>query len=116
MVKWVLLVCFIFLGCSLLDDEKFCEVEQEKYEVKESFSIDCNTCICNEDGTTICTEMACIDDEPPRDSIDNDGVYCEFEGAKYRVDDSIYDGCNHCFCQEDGFLLCTLTVCEELDL
>ena len=59
----------------------------------------CNTCTCQEDGSTSCTELSCE-------------VTCEVDGSIYAVDEWWVSGeCNTCTCQDDGEISCSDVTC-----
>jgi hypothetical protein len=64
----------------------------------------CNTCTCQQDGSSACTEKAC---EPPS----NKG--CDYKGKHYDAGDSFPsdDGCNTCNCSDNGAVGCTKRAC-----
>ncbi|XP_058117909.1 kielin/chordin-like protein [Anopheles ziemanni] len=91
---------------------------------------DCNTCYCNEDGRAACTRKACIrkdselykqlqqtqkssndasltpDTEGQRQRRQVKEINCT-PGTTFKSD----DGCNNCFCDENGQAACTLMAC-----
>ena len=81
-----------------------CEVAGRTYDIGESFPAPdgCNSCSCQEDGSTMCTAMACI-------------VTCDWGEEIYEAGDSFPagDGCNTCECMNDGTVGCTLMACPE---
>ncbi|AKT37496.1 hypothetical protein [Chondromyces crocatus] len=83
------------------DGENACAHEGNTYDVGETFSVDCNTCRCDEDGAVACTEMFCA-------------PVCEYEGQTYPEGASFpaADGCNTCTCTADGSVACTKIGCE----
>ncbi|OXU31083.1 hypothetical protein TSAR_014240 [Trichomalopsis sarcophagae] len=76
----------------------------------------CNTCFCNEDGTSFaCTRMQCDENIWNKDgsmkvlatTYDNQKKVCQ-AGTKFN------DYCNTCFCNEDGTsFACTRMMCDK---
>jgi hypothetical protein len=60
----------------------------------------CNTCTCQDDGTAICTRLACV-------------TSCEYMGQSFAIGDTFPagDGCNTCECTSDGNVACTHMAC-----
>jgi hypothetical protein len=79
-----------------------CEHGGRRYATGDSFPAadGCNTCTCFEDGSVVCTRLAC-------------GQSCLYEGASYPVGESFPagDGCNTCSCEAGGVVGCTFVLC-----
>lgn len=79
-----------------------CTVDGKTYQVGDSFpSPDgCNTCTCAENGSAMCTAMACV-------------VTCDYGGKTYMAGETFpaTDGCNTCTCGDDGAVACTEKAC-----
>ena len=78
---------FIALGACEGTEPVTCEWQGETYAVGEGWSVDCNTCSCDENGMGVCTAMAC-EDNPGC----TDGETSYAEGDSWDVD------CNTCTC------------------
>ncbi len=59
----------------------------------------CNTCTCQDDGTAVCTRLACA-------------TGCEYQGNQYALGETFPagDGCNDCTCELEG-VSCSLIEC-----
>ncbi len=56
------LSCALITACSSGSGEATCEQDSVTYQVGDSVpAADCNTCSCSEDGSVLCTAMACGD-------------------------------------------------------
>jgi hypothetical protein len=82
------------------------DTKVETYSKKESctpgttFKMDCNTCVCGDNGLVVCTRMACIHEPIKQNSVDS----CT-PGSTFKVE------CNTCFCNDNGIAACTLMEC-----
>ncbi|MBN2525162.1 MAG: hypothetical protein JXR76_02130 [Deltaproteobacteria bacterium] len=84
------------------DSPKVCTYDGKEYEIGAIFKDDCNTCTCQEDGTTSCTKAECLSED-----------VCSYNDQKYAIGDKFPagDDCNTCFCSTDLEVLCTKTEC-----
>lgn len=61
-------LCVVALACGGDDDPAVtCERGGTTYQVGESFSDGCNSCVCSGDGTVGCTDAVCVDAGMPTD-------------------------------------------------
>nr|WLJ60196.1 MAG: hypothetical protein AmFV_00045 [Apis mellifera filamentous virus] len=73
----------------------------------KAYTVDCNRCICNPDGTSYsCTLMNCSPLKPYQ-TLDSRTSSCTVYGEQYK------DDCNYCYCQEAGRALCTTFDCTR---
>ena len=65
----------------------------------EMYACDCNTCLCNPDGSITSTALACDT--------------CTYQGQGHFGGESFpdKDGCNTCTCEDDGSVACTEQAC-----
>ncbi|XP_050090061.1 kielin/chordin-like protein [Anopheles aquasalis] len=72
----------------------------------------CNECFCTDDGRAACTLIDC---EPHRRSRRTSPPKPELAPSQECVPGSTFkdaDGCNDCFCSNDGRAACTLKLCQ----
>jgi hypothetical protein len=92
----ILVVSLCALGCS----SEVCIQNGKSLDEGDTYSEDCNTCTCNENGSITCVQ-------------DDSCSVCNYEGTGYDVGDSWPkgDGCNLCQCVSAGEVSCTETPC-----
>lgn len=74
---------------------------------KETFRLDCNTCLCNDEGRDYaCTRLDCTQQITKREAND----YSCKPGESFKHE----DGCNTCFCSPDSTISCTKMACLTL--
>lgn len=85
-------------GCGA--DEDVCRGPNGGLASGDTFTDECNTCTCNEDGSITCEEI-------------QDCAACTYEGQDYAVGESwpAGDGCNFCQCLGFDDVSCTETAC-----
>ncbi|XP_072030818.1 uncharacterized protein [Amphiura filiformis] len=114
-----------------------CMINGVRYRNSDTWSVDCNTCICN-GGMDICTDMTC-----GTTCVHNGGYYangvtrpsecnscvceegnwvctndpcddtCVFGGKTYFAGEMRKESCNSCFCLQDAQWLCTVRDCSK---
>lgn len=103
-------------GCldAVVGDVDICTVNGKGYSLNESFPAPdgCNTCTCMADGSSACTEKACLNDGG---AGGGGGGQCSYAGKTWKVGDrfSDTDGCNTCSCLSSGDVACTLIGCSS---
>lgn len=74
---------------------------------KETFRLDCNTCLCNDEGRDYaCTRFDCTQQITKREANN----YSCIPGESFKHE----DGCNTCLCSDDGLMSCTKRACLTL--
>lgn len=74
---------------------------------KETFRLDCNTCLCNDEGRDYaCTRFDCTQQITKREAND----YSCKPGESFKHE----DGCNTCSCLPDSTISCTKMACLTL--
>jgi hypothetical protein len=110
-----------FSGCvnALVGDADACKVGDETYAVGEKYRDDCNSCVCQADGKSECTAIACgaVDASVP-DGAGPDpvpGVSCSYLGKPFPVGSRVTtgNGCEACTCEKSGKLSCEDYACPE---
>ena len=79
------------VACTEMACVEGCTDETGSYAIGQSWDVDCNVCTCLEGGEIACTKVLC------------DGG-CDYEGQWYTPGETFpsSDGCNSCWCTEDG--------------
>jgi hypothetical protein len=97
-----------------------CFYDGSWWAVDESFPAGdgCNTCTCEPNGTTVCTEFPCVADGGAPPPFDAGPVDCYWDGVYYAPGESFPagDDCNECACTDDGAVLCTNYFCGDAGL
>ena len=86
-------------GCG--EDEPVCRGPNGGLDAGETFTDECNSCTCNDDGSITCEEV-------------QNCAACSYEGQDYAVGDSWPkgDGCNFCQCLAFDDVSCTDAACN----
>lgn len=109
----ILSTIFVTIALIQTGTAQSCNYKGVTYKNDENFKEDCNSCSC-QDGTVVCTEIACEDDYTPLGDEDEEQTdSCLYEGNVYRNGEGFtdVDGCNSCSC-ENGSVQCTTIACE----
>lgn len=108
---WIMMAClslFAAAGCDLPDKDIGDETMGDSGKPGDACepgemvpaADGCNTCVCDEDGSLACTEIACEPEPEP----------C-VPGEEFMDE----DGCNTCTCEADGTATCTLIDCGPVN-
>lgn len=72
----------------------------------------CNDCFCTADGRAACTEKLCLKPEKTKRQVAIGGAPTKSDcvpGTSFKS----ADGCNNCYCGENGYVACTQMACLE---